>query len=209
MHAPRLFVAISLASVLAACSKPQPHADAALARDLDLALSTGPRSVVSQVELGAQPIAKLHAPAEPSRARAVAPIAHSPRPAVKQTAPVPEPAEVKPQATEETVAVAPAPEPVVVTQAPAPEPQPSAEPQPTQTGRGGSYPNPGPTGGVFRIPGIGGVIIIRGGGGGLDPCDERHGHGHGGMGGGGVLMNPRAPTFPGRMGGGWGRFSRR
>jgi hypothetical protein len=114
---------------------------------------------------------------------------------------------------------------VVTQQAPAAEPEPSAEPQPTHGGGpGGGYPGgggggwsvPGGNEGGFRIPGIGGVVIIRGGGSGLDPCDEHHrprgNSGMGGMGGigGGILINPRAPSLPGRTGGGWsgGRFGR-
>lgn len=202
MHSPKLFVAVSLAGVLAACSKPQPHADAALARDLDLALSTGSGGVVSEAELGLKLIPKLRAPAAPSHARAVARLARSTAAVATEIAP--EPVEVKTQATEETVAVAPEPEPAA-TQAAAPERQPAAEPQPTHTGHGGGS-FPGTSDGGFRIPGIGGVVIIRGGGSGLDPCDEHHrGRGRGGI-GGGILINTRAPSFPGRMSGGWGRF---
>jgi len=89
-----------------------------------------------------------------------------------------------------TVAALPAPLPAAQpapAPAPAPEPvatQPAAEPAPQQ-GHGS-----GGLGGILR--GIGGVIILRGGHSGLDPCDEHDRHG------GGVMLP--MPGMPGRGG---------
>jgi hypothetical protein len=207
MHASRLFVAISLAAALAACSRSQPQPDKELVRALDLGLGTTPGAVVSQVELGAEAEAKPRAAARPSHVRAVSRVAA--RPAITEAAPAPQPAEDQPEATEETVAMAPAPEPEV---APAPEPEPTPEPQPRQNGRfGGTFPGrtddiPLPGEGVYRIPGIAGPVIIRGGGGsGADPCVVHGPRGRGGF--DGVPIHPRAPTSgDGRGGFGGGGF---
>src|SRR5687768_16570481 len=99
MHAPRLFVAISLAGVLAACSRPQSQADEELVRVADLALTSAPRAVVSPVELGAMPEAKPEKPVASSRIRTVARVVRPARPAITET-PEPQPAEVESPAEE-------------------------------------------------------------------------------------------------------------
>ena len=92
MRAPALFVAVSLAGLLAACSRPAPPADDDLARDLDLALGKSTGGVASQLEVNGVRKPKTRAPAAPQKSHTAMAMAHmSPAPQT-ETAAVPEPA---------------------------------------------------------------------------------------------------------------------
>ncbi len=192
-----LVVVALVACAAAACSRskrPNPG-------NLDLMLGDNTRAthVVSPVEIWGDAKARLAAPA-PSGLEAPA---HAHRAArTRHLALVPRRAPraervlgvaVREPQPQPRIAVAPAPAPAPRAEpAPAPEPAPQPDPEPVSR-RGGWSEDPNNGGGI-HIPGFpgGGVIIIRGGHGGMDPCDE---HGHGGI----------FPGLPGRMGGGrWG-----
>lgn len=226
MRAPSLLIVVSLAAVAGACSRSAPHPDAKLDRELDLALdrATQPAMVVSKLELEGESAAKP--PARTPPGQAARSDARTPRrPAVHEHKlagkPVPQPATaVAPEPAPEPAAEAPASTDGTASTAapqatdPAPsDPDPTPAPAPTHTGRGGGwFPQPtdagiprtdGTDGIGIGLPG-GGVIIIRGGGSGLDPCDRRGSHGGRPGGIGGV----RIPGLPGggiRIGGGGAR----
>lgn len=176
---------------LAACSRARPHDGEKL--DLMLPDYTGATRVASALEIWGKdkPTAAAPAASGPSAARHVPrrmPARHH-RPRLVRA---PIRARVRaPLGTVARVAIpAPAPAPVpapAAAPAPDPRPGPTAEPQQGH-GLGG-------LGGILR--GIGGVIIIRGGYGGTDPCDER-GHGMGR----GMPMPLPAPGRSGRFPGG-------
>lgn len=215
MRTPSAVVAISVIGLVAACSRPKPAAKAGFDADLDLALRDldKPAAVASPLELAgevkAQPRAASHSgTATPVRHRKKA---TTRKPAPKPVSPV---AGLEPKIAGVATSAPPAAEP-----APAPEPEPvPAEPAPQdEPRRGGGWGGwSGPTDVGTRMPGMpggvgiglpgGGVIIIRGGHSGIDPCDEHDRRGRGGIGG---VMIPGLPGgigggFP-RIGGGWRR----
>lgn len=245
MRTPSLLIAIPLAVLVSACSRsaPDSRADATLNRELDLAVDQAAKTepVVSPLELAGETKAKTRA-AAPERRRASAAHRDPTTRAVRKSSPAPAPAPAQPQPEKAPVAAAPTPAsaPVPVAAAPAPAPSPSKPdapgpsnaplPEPVHTGHGGGwFPEPTdmgvqrpgmPSGVGIGIPG-GGVIVLRGGWSGIDPCDERHPHGGmGGIGGGimgggiGATRLPRVPGLPGRIhggfpgGGGGGIFGR-
>lgn len=179
---------VAFIGLAAGCSRGKP----AESDQLDLVLGDGgqrPR-VVSAIEIAGEAKAT---PVSVAQSGAVAPLharrqARNRRPAPRpRPAPEAEHVPAPARAPQPTIATAPAPEP---SHEPAPDPAPTSAPDP-QPGHGrGDWP--APTGGGIHIPGIGGVIIIRGGHSGTDPCDE-HGR-HGGI-GGGIF-----PGLPGRIG---------
>ena len=189
-----IVTAAATAVCVAACSKPQtPAADRATPKGRDLRLGSSLASdsaVVSDVEAGRTPKPRLNAPVEQYRApqtvklsktsRALAEVALA-RPKLAMPAMAPKMSE-----TATTLAMAPTAE--------------SA--RPTLVVGGGL--NSGDADGSY--PGFGnhrGVVIIRGGPGGIDDdCDIRHPRSHGGiavnssapaLGGGRVTANPRYP----------------
>ncbi len=190
MRTPSVAV-VACVALAAACSRSKPVDRSKL--DLALPDYTRPGHVASALEIWGKDKPTAAAPAHtgvdaPQRAHRKAPT-HK-LALVPKRVRGPEHAPLLGRAVQPTIAVAPTPAPRPVP-APAPsEPQPT-DPQPDH-GRGGGFP--APNGGGIHFPGFpgGGVIIIRGGHGGMDPCDE---HGHGGI----------FPGLPGRMGGGrWG-----
>jgi hypothetical protein len=91
------------------------------------------------------------------------------------------------------------------TEGPNPGPAVTPDPEPYPAGGGGDVGR-GRGGGGSGVIGIIGVIL-RGGMGGVDRCDERHGHGRRGGVGGGIYIPgggpPMIPTVPDRPAGGW------
>lgn len=193
MRTPSSVAVVGCIGLAAACSHPKPPD----ASQLDLVLGDGarPTHVVSALEIWGKAKAT---PAAPATEGVVAKLhAHRKAPSrrlafVPKRARGPERAPLLGHEVQPNVAVAPAPAPAAQPE-PAPAPVPDtpqpADPQPGQ-GRGGWFPEP--SGGGIHIPGFpgGGVIIIRGGHSGMDPCDE---HGRGGFPG----MPGRGRRFPG------------
>ncbi len=182
-----LAVVVGLVSLAAACSRGKPKD----APNLDLMLPdyTGPARVASSLEIWGKDKPAAAAPTQSSAATAPR---HAPRrtparhhPPRLVHAPARAPVLGK-------VAAAPAPVPT-----PAPEPAavPTPDPGPQQTTQPQQGHGLGGLGGILR--GIGGVIILRGGYGGMDPCDER---GHHGMGRGMPMPGPMPTPWPGRGG---------
>ncbi len=182
MRSPSLFVVLALVGLAAAaCSHPKPSAD----KQLDLMLPDGgaPPRVASALEIWGKARTAPVAPARtgldaPHRARTRAPARHhAPRlthvPLAARTHQPPH------------VAGVPAPTPPTQPAA-APAPQPGPQPTVSQPDHG-----LGGLGGAI-LRGIGGVIILRGGQSGIDPCDER-GHGMGGA----LPIPRRGGRFPG------------
>ena len=173
----RYLTALALIVGLAGCSRSKLKGG----ENLDLVLSDGarPARVASALEIWGKDKPRSTAAAV-SGARAPR---HAPRrtrthhrAAIARRAPRGVPDQVP------TVAAAPAPRGEAQT-APAAAAEPTApRPAEPQQGHGGL----GGLGGILR--GIGGVIILRGGHSGMDPCDE-HDRGSGGI-----------PTIPGRGG---------
>ncbi len=169
MRSLTLAMVAALVGLAAACSRAKPTAGDQL--DLVLPDGGGPARVASALEIWGK---AKPTPAAPAQHSSVSAPRHAPRrtparhhPPRLVRAPVRAPVPLG------RVAAAPAPAPVPEPAA-APAPDPAPAPQPTaqpQQGHGS-----GGLGGILR--GIGGVIIIRGGYGGMDPCDER-GHGMG------------------------------
>ena len=188
MRSPSSLVVVALIGLSAGCSRGKPVDS----NHFELVLDDAARrpAVVSALELGGE---ARTTPAASARSGAVAPL-HARRKArtrrtalTPKRAPEAEHAPAIAAAPAPATPVAPAPAPRAPT-APEPAAPPTADPQPGQ-GRGG-WSAPADGGGV-RIPGIpGGVIIIRGGHSGMDPCDE---HGRGGL--GGIIRG-----LPGRIG---------
>ena len=191
MRTPSPLVVVAFIGLAAGCSRSKPVAS----DHLDLVLGDAGRRepVVSAIEMAGE--AKT-TPVAPARSGAVAMLharkkarTRSPAPRPKR-APEAEHVPVPALDPQPTIAAAPAP---ATPAAPAPAPDPAAPQTPDpQPGHGrGDWPIP--IGGGVRIPGIpGGVIIIRGGHSGMDPCDE---HGRHGIGGG---IFPRLPGRGGR-----------
>lgn len=217
MRTPSLFVAVSLAALVASCSKAESRADANLDRDLDLALGKSSNGVASQLEVNGVQKPKPQAPAAPHVSSTAMAMAHMKQESAPEKVAIPEPAAVAAGTGEATVnaKTTPAPEAASTTTTPSTTqaPQPSSEP--VRTGRGGGwYPIPTDIG--VENPGRGPVIIIRGGGTGDDACDETGEHGRGGTGtigiggiggnggthggAGGGILPPRGPSRPGPIG---------
>ena len=196
MRTPSSLVVLGLLGLAAGCSRGKPTDS----KHLDLVLDeyTRRRPVVSAIELAGE--AKV-TPAAVAASGVTAPL-HAHRRAPKRApamvarrAPKAEHTPVVAHLPQPSVAAAPAP---VAAADPAPIPaaeptNPEPDPQPRHGGGGWSAP----TDGGIHFPGLpgGGVIIIRGGHGGNDPCDE---HGRGGIGGIlGGLPSPVGRGFPG------------
>lgn len=194
MRTPSLFAIAGTLTLMSACSKPQAVADDDVRRDLDLALSsTRHPAVISQVESAAPLKSPLRTHASASHAHTAHAQRKVPTPAILEAVPVPARVVVDNATALQPINT----ETPNISNTAAPDAAP--EPVPARTGRGSSDPGVTDTG---RHPGDG-VIIIRGGLGGLlDPCDERDGHGRAPTPGGGVLVNPRYPTTGAISGGG-------
>jgi hypothetical protein len=157
--------------------------DLELASSANLGLASSSRDypatqIVSDVER--VPVSKAPAPTSkaprPRRNAPAKPVRH-----VTHASPVPSPKPVEIKAEPTVVATAPTPAPEPST-APAPEPtaEPRPAPRPTPIPGGGSpYPGQFPGRSPVGDGGVGGVIggivgvVIRGGGAGVDNCDER------------------------------------
>ncbi|HET9984448.1 MAG TPA: hypothetical protein VFQ38_12700 [Longimicrobiales bacterium] len=211
MRTPSAVVAISVIGLVAACSRPKPAANAGFDADLDLALRDldKPAAVASPLELAGEVKAQ---PRAASHSGTATPVRHHKKPTMRKPAPKARVVEPEPQPKLAGLP-APASAPPAAEPAPAPEPEPEpADPAPQDEPRhGGGWGGwSGPTDVGTRMPGMpggvgiglpgGGVIILRGGHSGIDPCDEHDRRGRGGIGG---VMIPGMPG--GRIGGGFPR----
>lgn len=212
MRTPSFLIAITLASVLSACSDTEPRAEADPVRDLDLALSDANREgVATPLEVERAEKAKPPASTAPRRSHTADAMAHRAHetPAVVVTTPEPALLGAAPPIDGEVI-TAVADDPASTTAKGADDPE-SQTSHPKAGPRGGW--NPVPTGAGVERPGREPAIIIRGGGHGDDACDERDviggvgrpggiaaRPGLGGRTGGEGAMNPRGPTTRGPVG---------
>ena len=212
-----LAAALGLAAAVAACSgrdRARRQVDADLGHDLDLASTTG-IELANRGGAGTQVVSAIEetprtAPRHSSSPKPTSAGHRRHKVAKKQEADAP-PAtvmvadhEVMGPASTEKAAGSDSTSNAPSTDGPNAGPAITPEPQPYPAGGGGDAGrgNGGGGGGVIGIIGA----ILRGGMGGVDRCDERHGHGrHGGIGGGVIVHDggPMIPTVPDRQGGGW------
>ncbi|HET7456855.1 MAG TPA: hypothetical protein VFJ74_04310 [Gemmatimonadaceae bacterium] len=186
--------------------------DADLGHDLDLASTTGIElanrarggtQVVSAIEEGPRSALQRSASAAKASGRRRHKVAKPKIAAPPATVMVADHEAAAAASTEQAAGE----EPVSTAPAPAPDPGPAVVPEPVSYPAGGAA-EPGRGTGIGTV--IGGVIgvVLRGGMGGVDRCDERHTHGRRGGNGGidGIPLpipggaNPRWPagstTFP-------------
>jgi hypothetical protein len=163
--------------------------DADLGHDLDLASTTG-IELANRGRAGTQVVSAIEeAPRSAAQRSARSATAAGRRRHRVATPRIDAPPATVMVADHETVATASTeaaagPDPESTAPSPAPNPGPQSVPEPVSypTGRG-SEPGRG-TGIGDVLGGVIGVVLRGGAGGGIDPCDERHGRGRrGGMGG--------------------------